>query len=76
MYLPDFANRPKNASMKEKAYRMQRVRECLRQRYGGRPGLMDVFKTFAVHKKNHIMADDLQVVLDQMGMKIGKDEAS
>jgi Ca2+-binding EF-hand superfamily protein len=70
--LPDFYNPPPPES--DSRHRMMRIREVLRQRYGGRPGLLNVFKNYALTKSGYIFPKDLQTVLDQMGIKAAQAE--
>jgi Ca2+-binding EF-hand superfamily protein len=70
--LPDFYNPPPPES--DSRHRMTRLREVLRQRYGGRPGLLAVFKNYALTKSGYIFPKDLQTVLDQMGIKTAEAE--
>lgn len=70
--LPDFYNPPPPEA--DSRHRMTRIREVLRQRYGGRPGLLNVFKNFALTKSGYIFPKDLQTVFDQMGIKAAESE--
>lgn len=70
--LPDFNNpRPRLA---DSTTRMQRLRELLRQRYAGRPRLIKVFRNCALHKPGFVFAKDMQMVFDQMGIKVEEPE--
>mmetsp|Transcript_5459 Transcript_5459/g.12076 ORF Transcript_5459/g.12076 Transcript_5459/m.12076 type:complete len:1023 (-) Transcript_5459:156-3224(-) len=71
--LPDFAvPPPPNA---DAVSRMARVREVIRQRYAGRPGLISNFRNVTLSKNGYAFPQDLQQVLDQMGIKISEQEA-
>mmetsp|Transcript_12254 Transcript_12254/g.27789 ORF Transcript_12254/g.27789 Transcript_12254/m.27789 type:complete len:1019 (-) Transcript_12254:121-3177(-) len=71
--LPDFAvPPPANA---DPISRMARVREVIRQRYAGRPGLIRNFRNVTLSKNGFAFPKDIQQVLDQMGIKISDDEA-
>jgi len=77
VFLPDMFAEPKeNMTHEEKVHRMKRIREYFRQRYGGRYGLLKVFRNFALERPGYIVASDLQLVLDQMGVKAARDECS
>ena len=69
IYLPDFQGDQdglKNSEVKE---RVERIRGVLKQRYGGRPGLMKVFQNFAVTKPGFIDPTDFKRILTQMGVR-------
>lgn len=67
--LPDFANLSnKSQSNHDMKRRVERMRGVLRQRYGGRPSLLKVFKNFAATKPGFIFPADIQNVLAQMGV--------
>jgi Ca2+-binding EF-hand superfamily protein len=74
VHLPDFYNPPPEAG--DQVSRMQRIREVIRQRYAGRPGLVKVFRNCALTKSGYIFPGDLLQVLDQMGIKVSDNECS
>ena len=53
---------------------MKRLREYLRQRYGGRPSLLQSFRNLSLEKPGYVVPADLQLVFDQMGLKITRGE--
>mmetsp|Transcript_119180 Transcript_119180/g.222814 ORF Transcript_119180/g.222814 Transcript_119180/m.222814 type:complete len:1036 (+) Transcript_119180:67-3174(+) len=72
VHLPDFYNPPPEG-VDPKA-RMQRIREVIRQRYAGRPGLVNVFRNCTLTKPGYVFPRDLMQVLDQMGIKVSEHE--
>mmetsp|Transcript_42041 Transcript_42041/g.116082 ORF Transcript_42041/g.116082 Transcript_42041/m.116082 type:complete len:1038 (+) Transcript_42041:84-3197(+) len=72
IHLPDFFNPPPEHG--DRIVRMQRIREVVKQRYAGRPGLMSVFRNCALTKEGYVFPKDLQTVFDQMGIKVSDDE--
>jgi len=70
--LPDFHNPPPPGA--DKVTRMRRLREVMKQRYAGRPRLMGVFRNCALTKPGFAFPKDLQMVFDQMGIKVDEDE--
>jgi Ca2+-binding EF-hand superfamily protein len=70
--LPDFHNPP--AEDADPTVRMRRIREVIKQRYAGRPGLLGVFRTCSMRKPGYVFPRDLQQVLDSMGVKAGEHE--
>jgi Ca2+-binding EF-hand superfamily protein len=71
-HLPDFYNPPPEGA--DSVGRMQRIREVIRQRYAGRPGLVGVFRNCSLTKSGYIFAKDMMQVLDQMGIKVSDTE--
>jgi len=74
VHLPDMFVEPGPLTYPEKVHRMKRLREYFRQRYGGRPTLLKAFRNLSLEKPGYIVAADLQLVLDQMGIKAERDE--
>jgi len=72
VHLPDFYNPPPEGG--DSVARMQRIREVIRQRYAGRPGLVGVFRNCALTKSGYVFPADLMQVLDQMGIKVSDSE--
>jgi Ca2+-binding EF-hand superfamily protein len=72
VHLPDFYNPPPEGG--DTVSRMQRIREVIRQRYAGRPGLVNVFRNCALTKSGYVFPADLMQVLDQMGIKVSDGE--
>jgi Ca2+-binding EF-hand superfamily protein len=72
VHLPDFYNPPPEGG--DTVARMQRIREVIRQRYAGRPGLVSVFRNCALTKSGYIFPADMMQVLDQMGIKVSDAE--
>lgn len=72
VHLPDFYNPPPEGG--DTVSRMQRIREVVRQRYAGRPGLVKVFQNCALTKSGYIFPNDMMQVLDQMGIKVSDRE--
>eukprot|EP00439_Symbiodinium_sp_Y106_P042026 s1983_g5.t1 len=66
--LPDFYNPPPLDA--DSVSRVQRIREVVRQRYAGRPRLMNVFRACSLQKPGY----DLKQVFDQMGIKVNDKE--
>lgn len=71
--LPDFANPPPEHV--DSGHRSQRLRQVLRQRYGGHPKLLSVFKKYTLTKPDYVFPKDIKTVLDQMGIKVAEVEA-
>lgn len=72
VHLPDFYNPPPEGG--DSVSRMQRIREVIKQRYAGRPGLVNVFRNCALTKQGYVFPGDLMQVLDQMGIKVSDTE--
>jgi len=72
VHLPDFYNPPPEGA--DTQSRMQRIREVIRQRYAGRPGMVSVFRNCALTKAGYIFPGDMMQVLDQMGIKVSETE--
>jgi Ca2+-binding EF-hand superfamily protein len=72
VHLPDFYNPPPEGA--DNVNRMQRIREVIRQRYAGRPGLISVFRNCSLTKSGYIFPGDMMQVLDQMGIKVSDRE--
>jgi hypothetical protein len=66
VHLPDMFTDPGALSQDEMVHRMKRLREYLRQRYGGRPSLLTSFRNLSLEKPGYIVPADLQLVFDQM----------
>lgn len=67
IHLPDFHNPPPPDA--DPVMRMQRIREMMRQRYAGRPGLIGVFRSCTLTRPGVVFPGDLQKIFDQMGVK-------
>jgi len=74
VHLPDFYNPPPEGG--DTVSRMQRIREVIRQRYAGRPGLVGVFRNCSLTKSGYIFPADMMQVLDQMGIKVSDAECN
>jgi Ca2+-binding EF-hand superfamily protein len=74
VHLPDFYNPPPEGS--DNVNRMQRIREVIRQRYAGRPGLIKVFRSCSLTKNGYVFPGDMMQVLDQMGIKVSDQECN
>jgi len=72
-YLPDFI-KPVDDNDPASHARVKRIKEVLQGRYGGRPGLMNIFKHYAMTVKGYIFPKDLQHSLAQMGLKVSLEE--
>jgi len=70
--LPDFYNPPPLDA--DSVSRVQRIREVVRQRYAGRPRLMNVFRACSLQKPGYVFPRDLKQVFDQMGIKVNDKE--
>lgn len=71
-HLPDMFNPP--AAGADPIARTQRLREMLKQRYAGRPGLLGVFKGISRGRNGYLYHADLVTLLDGMGCKVSEDE--
>lgn len=71
--LPDFYDPPPEDGGLAPS-RMQRLREVIRQRYAGRPRLLNVFRNFTMTQSGHIFPKDLQRLFDQMGLNVKETE--
>lgn len=67
IHMPDFHDPPPADA--DPVMRMQRIREMIRQRYAGRPGLIGVFRACTLTKPGVVFPKDLQTILDQMGLR-------
>jgi Ca2+-binding EF-hand superfamily protein len=74
VHLPDFANPPPPDA--DPVARMKRIHEVMKQRYAGRMGLMDVFRSCALTKPGFIFPKDLGQIFDQMGIKLTAEETN
>jgi Ca2+-binding EF-hand superfamily protein len=74
VHLPDFYNPPPEGG--DTVSRMQRIREVMKQRYAGRPGLVNVFRNCSLTKSGYIFPKDMLQVLDQMGIKVSERECN
>mmetsp|Transcript_37701 Transcript_37701/g.82816 ORF Transcript_37701/g.82816 Transcript_37701/m.82816 type:complete len:1020 (-) Transcript_37701:144-3203(-) len=72
VHLPDFARPPPPGS--DPMMRMGRMRHVLRQRFAGRPKLMNVFRNCALTKPGYVFPNDLQKILDQLGIMASVEE--
>lgn len=71
-HLPDFYNPPPLDA--DSVSRVHRIREVVRQRYAGRPRLMNVFRACSMQKPGYVFPRDLKRVFDQMGIKVNDSE--
>eukprot|EP00434_Breviolum_minutum_P041220 symbB.v1.2.036664.t1/scaffold5225.1/size29642/3 len=71
-HLPDFYNPPPLDA--DSVSRVHRIREVVRQRYAGRPRLMNVFRACSMQKPGYVFPRDLKRVFDQMGIKVNDQE--
>jgi len=67
-FLPEFANKIPDTERASKT-RVSRIREVLRLRYAGRPALINVFRNYSLTKQGYVFPEDLNLVLEQMGVK-------
>eukprot|EP00913_Durusdinium_trenchii_P030246 g28336.t1 len=84
-HLPDFYNPPPLDA--DSVSRVHRIREVVRQRYAGRPRLMNVFRACSMQKPGYVFPRDWDItdqkdqhrawysrVFDQMGLKVNDQE--